>query len=60
MVEVKLPGLHIVYAAGNNVKVIILALIKLWAHLYCLFHNVLMLFKSDILVAVTAEKIVQR
>ena len=59
MIQVQLPCLHVMYAAGDCKEVVVNALLKNIALVKYLAHNVGMLGISNILVTVAAEQILK-
>ena len=59
MIEIKLPGLHVMHAARNDHEIIVLVLLENLACLFCLFHYFLMFGKGNVLITVEAKQIIE-
>ncbi len=59
MIHMKLPCFHVMNAARDYEEVIIFSLNKEIAFLYCAFHDILVLFKGNVLVAVAAKHVLE-
>ena len=59
MIHMQLPCLHIMYTAGDDEEVVVLALLQVLALCYCSAHDVLVLLEGDVRITVSAEHIIQ-
>ena len=59
MIQMQLPSLHIVHAAGNCEEIVIHALFEDCALIENLAHDIRMLRIGNVLVAVAAEHVFQ-